>query len=65
MRKSLLFRFVLVAVLILCLPLKGHAVDVGDIAPEFRTVTIDGTEISCESDLKGRKPVYLIFWSVW
>jgi len=65
MRKALLLRFVFVAVLIPFLQAEVYAIDVGDIAPEFSAVTINGKVISYEGELKGKRPVYLVFWSTW
>ncbi len=65
MKLDLFLRFFLVAILISFLHLKGYAIDVGDAVPDFHTVTIDGKDISYEKDIKGKKPVYLIFWATW
>lgn len=43
----------------------GDAVDTGDFAPDFDAVTIDGKEISYSRDIKGKKPLYIIFWATW
>jgi hypothetical protein len=43
----------------------SRAVDTGDSAPDFQVVTIDGKNISYYKDVKGKKPLYLIFWSTW
>lgn len=43
----------------------GYAMDAGDSAPDFHVVTIDGKEISYYKDIRGKKPLYLIFWSTW
>jgi peroxiredoxin len=43
----------------------SHAVDTGDSAPDFQVVTLDGKEISYYKDVKGKRPLYLIFWSSW
>ncbi len=47
------------------LPAKGYALGVGDKSPDFRTVTIQGSEISYDRDIRGKKPVYLFFWTTW
>lgn len=38
---------------------------IGDIAPDFNAISLDGKRISYYNDLKGKKPVYLIFWATW
>ena len=43
----------------------SRAIDTGDSAPDFQISTIDGKEISYYKDVKGKKPLYLIFWSTW
>jgi hypothetical protein len=43
----------------------SHAIDRGDSAPDFQVVTIDGKNISYYKDVKGKKPLYLIFWATW
>ncbi|MBI4689801.1 MAG: hypothetical protein HY754_06000 [Nitrospirae bacterium] len=60
----LLYLVTLTAALFVCV-LHAEALDVGDSVPDFHIVTIDGKEISYEKDLKGKKPVYLIFWATW
>ncbi len=47
------------------LPVRGYALGVGDKSPDFQAVTIKGEKISYNRDLKGRKPVYLVFWTTW
>ncbi len=47
------------------LPAKVYALKVGDKAPDFRLVTLQGREISYDRDMKGKKPAYLIFWTTW
>ena len=54
-----------VILILLLFPLQGYALDVGDIVPDFHIVTIEGKEISFEKDIKGKKPVYLIFRATW
>jgi hypothetical protein len=43
----------------------SRAIDIGDSAPDFQGVTIDGKEVSYYKDVKGREPLYLIFWATW
>lgn len=50
---------------VLLLAQKCYALDVGDVAPDFRVITIDNKELSYEKDIKGKKPAYLVFWSSW
>jgi peroxiredoxin len=40
------------------------AADVGDVAPDFEIATQDGNVLRL-SDLRGRKPVYVVFWNSW
>jgi len=54
-----------IIILIMILTFKAYALDVGDVVPGFHIVTIDGKEISYEKDIKGKKPLYLAFWSTW
>lgn len=42
-----------------------HGANVGDNAPDFRTITLKGNNISYVSQLKDKKPVYLVFWATW
>ncbi len=49
----------------LVLPLCAHALEAGAVAPDFHAVTTEGKEISYFNDLKGKRPVYLIFWTTW
>lgn len=55
----------LIVLFIMILPFKAYAIDVGDAVPDFHIVTMDGKEISYDRDLRGRKPLYLAFWSTW
>jgi peroxiredoxin len=50
---------------LLFLPVRGYGLEVGDKALQFQSVTLEGKEISCDRDFKGKKPVYLIFWTTW
>lgn len=50
---------------LLFLPAKTYAVGVGDIAPGFQIITLDGKEISYERDIKAKRPLYLVFWTTW
>ncbi len=50
---------------LILLPAKGYAVGLGDKAFDFHLVTTEGKTISYYRDLKGEKPVYLIFWTAW
>ncbi len=52
------------SIFVLLLPLTAYALDVGDIAPDFTAVTLDGKELRY-SDFKDKKPVYIIFWATW
>jgi hypothetical protein len=51
--------------LLLLLPVRTYALGVGEKAPNFHLVTIQGKEISYDRDIKGKKPVYLFFWTTW
>lgn len=57
-------RAIAVVALVL-LPLKGYAVEAGDKAPDFHFLSPAGKEISYAADMKGIKPVYLVFWTTW
>lgn len=46
-------------------PFNTYAANVGDAAPDFSATALDGKKISYSADLKGKKPVYLIFWATW
>ncbi len=50
---------------LLIFPAKGYALGVGDKSPGFHVVTIEGRQISYDSDIRGKKPVYLFFWTTW
>ncbi len=50
---------------LLILPAKGYALGVGDKSPDFHLATTEGREISYYSDIRGKKPVYLFFWTTW
>lgn len=56
---------VILAFLLVLLPLKVYALEKGDKAPDFRVVDLKGRVIAYDNDLKGRKPVYLVFWTTW
>ena len=59
-------RIVLVLLLSLVFaPFESYAANVGDVSPDFSVSTLDGKKISYSADLKGKKPVYLIFWATW
>jgi len=55
----------LILLLLLIFPTIGYSLDVGDRAPDFNATTLDGKKIAYFSSLKGKKPVYLIFWATW
>ena len=57
---------ILMMFLFLCLtfPVYSFALDVNDNAPDFYGAALDGKQVSY-SGLKGKKPVYLIFWATW
>lgn len=42
----------------------GHALTVGDAAPNFSATRLDGRAVSL-SDFKGQKPVLIKFWATW
>jgi len=50
---------------LLFLPVKTYAIGVGDIAPDFKIITLDGKEISYQQDIKAKKPLYIVFWATW
>ncbi|MEE9612445.1 MAG: TlpA disulfide reductase family protein [Desulfatiglandales bacterium] len=51
--------------MLLGIALRGYAYDVGEKAPDFKVSTVDGKQISYSTDLKGKKPVYVVFWATW
>jgi peroxiredoxin len=51
--------------ILLLLPLDGHAARVGDAAPDFQVTTLKGRDVSYYRDIKGKRPVYLVFWATW
>jgi hypothetical protein len=55
----------MVLLLLLIQPFYAYALDVGDAAPNFETITLQNKQISYDSNFKGKKPVYLIFWATW
>ena len=42
----------------------SKAASVGEVAPDFEISTQDGREFHL-SDLRGDKPVYVVFWNTW
>lgn len=63
-KKGTLFFAALFMVLAL-LPDSVYALDAGSVSPDFHVRTLDNKEISYYKDLKGKKPVYLVFWTTW
>ncbi len=57
-KSTTVFLFLLLTV-INCTAETGHK------APDFKGTTLEGREITYESQLKGKKSVYLIFWASW
>ena len=55
--------FLLSMLLLVCVD--GYAVGVEDVAPDFNTSNLKGNHISYSGQLKGKKPVYLVFWATW
>jgi hypothetical protein len=55
----------MVLLFLLIQPLYSYALDVGEAAPNFETITLENKQISYDSNFKGKKPVYLIFWATW
>jgi peroxiredoxin len=56
---------ILILLGLLVWPASSHAMNVGDPTPDFQAVTITGKEISYYRDIKGKKPLYLIFGATW
>jgi len=50
---------------LILLPVSAYALGAGDKTPDFRVITMQGKEISYDRDFKGKKPVYLFFWTTW
>jgi peroxiredoxin len=42
----------------------ASAASVGEVAPDFEVTTQDGYNFRL-SDLRGQKPVYVVFWNTW
>ena len=51
-------------VLVLIATAPVTAAEVGDVAPDFEIATQDGNVLRL-SEIRGRKPVYLVFWNTW
>lgn len=51
--------------LMLAFPVSVYAVEIGDDAPDFKALSLEGKQISYFKDMKGKRPVYLIFWATW
>ena len=49
---------------LLLLGVPAMAANVGELAPDFEIATQDGTVFRL-SELRGRKPVYVVFWNTW
>ncbi len=47
------------------LPSRVHALGPGEKAPNFHVVTLQSKDISYDRDIKGKKPLYLFFWTTW
>ena len=62
MKSSLILRITGVALLLI--GASAHAAGVGEVAPDFEATTQDGSVFRL-SDLRGQKPVYVIFWNTW
>lgn len=56
---------IVLIIMLLGIALRGYAYDVGEKAPDFKVSTLDGEQISYPTDLKGKKPVYIVFWATW
>lgn len=50
---------------LILLPVSTYALGAGDKTPDFHVITLHGKEISYDKDIKGKKPVYLFFWTTW
>lgn len=57
-------RKIFILFLLLLLPSAGLAKDVNDNAQDFSGAALDGKHVAY-SALKGKKPVYLMFWATW
>ncbi len=60
-------RLIIILAVLSSFMLSGNskAIDTGDSALDFQAVTLDEKEISYYKNVKGKKPLYLIFWSTW
>jgi len=62
MKSALVIALTVWALLLAGVPVR--AADVGELAPDFEATTQDGSVFRL-SDLRGHKPVYVIFWNTW
>lgn len=65
MRRNIVRVMAFVFVITLLLPSTGSSIGLGDMAPDFIIESMDGRKISYFADLKGKKPIYLVFWATW
>lgn len=60
--------WVRISMIMICMLLVGQgsvrAAEVGEPSPEFQFQTINGQQVSF-SELKGEKPIFLVFWATW
>jgi len=64
MPRTLIIVFSLLASLTLPNFVNAEPVDEGSLAPDFSITRFDGADFKL-SDFKGKKAVYLVFWTTW
>ncbi len=65
-RRKIALAVTAILLLSLMIPsVSAYALGVGENAPGFHVTTLQGKEISFDKDFKGKKPVYLFFWTTW
>jgi len=65
LRKTASLLWAIAVLALVLLPLKGYALEAGDKAPDFHFLNRAGKDISYAADIKGIKPLYLVFWTTW
>lgn len=65
MKKTFGLLILIAFVAALFCPSRAQSIGLGDMAPDFTIRSLEGRTISYFDDLKGKKPVYLVFWATW
>jgi len=64
MARNLITVISLLATLSLAVSVRAETIDEGSLAPDFSITRLDGSEFKL-NDFKGKKAVYLVFWTTW